>query len=636
MQFYRDGFAPGDPTIFPLGDEAAATQRPLSADGAIDEVDVLIVGSGPAGLLLAAHLSQFSEIATRIVERRTGPLQLGQADGIACRTVETFEAFGLAQTLIDEAYWVNETTFWRPDAEHRGDIVRTGRVQDVEDGLSEFPHVIVNQARIHDYLLGFMARSRTRLAPDYGLEFDSLTVDREAEYPVTVTLRETEGGALRTVRARYVVGCDGARSGVRKSIGRTLSGDAAGHAWGVLDVLAVSDFPDWRFKSAIQSSEAGSILLIPREGGNLVRVYVDLGTVDDENRARVRGLSREEITETANRVLHPYSIDVKETVWWSIYEVAQRLTDGFDDVAGRSAGGANAEPRVFIAGDACHTHSAKAGQGMNVSMQDTLNLGWKLSSVLRGLADPALLETYSAERQPVAQNLIDFDRDWSTMMAAQPRDPDRPELGGVDPAELQDFFVRAGRYTAGVATKYAPALLTGGGAHQALASGFEIGMRFHSAPVTRVADARELELGHVHRADGRWRLYLFAGADEQRFLDACEWLSTAPDSPVLAHRSAGDDIDAVIDVRGILQRPHREVELGALPELLRPRTGALGLTDYEKAFSSRTRGGDIFETRGIDRERGCLVLVRPDQYISQVLPLEEVSSLSGFFSAFLR
>ena len=90
-------------------------------------------------------------------------------------------------------------------------------------------------------------------------------------------------------------------------------------------------------------------------------------------------------------------------------------------------------PRVFIAGDACHTHSAKAGQGMNVSMQDAFNLGWKLAAVLQGRSDPALLATYSAERQPVARELIDFDREWSAMLAAPPRDPEHPERGGVDP-----------------------------------------------------------------------------------------------------------------------------------------------------------------------------------------------------------
>src|SRR5690554_6324420 len=125
-------------------------------------------------------------------------------------------------------------------------------------------------------------------------------------------------------------------------------------------------------------------------------------------------------------------------------------------------------PRVFIAGDACHTHSAKAGQGMNVSMQDAFNLGWKLASVIRGLSDESLLETYSSERQPVAKELIDFDREWSAMLAATPNDGE----GGVDPKAVEHYFVRAGRYTAGVATRYAPALLTADDTHQNLATGF--------------------------------------------------------------------------------------------------------------------------------------------------------------------
>ena len=102
-------------------------------------------------------------------------------------------------------------------------------------------------------------------------------------------------------------------------------------------------------------------------------------------------------------------------------------------------------PRVFIAGDACHTHSAKAGQGMNVSLQDGFNLGWKIASVLEGRAKPELLHTYTVERHAVAQRLIDFDKEWSKIMASPPKDPARPELGGVDPAELQAYFVEVGR-----------------------------------------------------------------------------------------------------------------------------------------------------------------------------------------------
>src|SRR5436309_4062385 len=150
MQFYLNGYKPGDP--FVTDPHPAVAERP---DELPAEVDVLIVGCGPAGLVLAAQLAAFLEIRTAIVDRRDGPLQVGQADGVACRTVEMFEAFGLADRLVNEAYWVNEVCFWRPDPEDRTKIKRTGRIQDTEDDLSEFPHVIVNQARMLAYLLDY-------------------------------------------------------------------------------------------------------------------------------------------------------------------------------------------------------------------------------------------------------------------------------------------------------------------------------------------------------------------------------------------------------------------------------------------------------------------------------------------------
>src|SRR5690606_23020890 len=123
------------------------------------------------------------------------------------------------------------------------------------------------------------------------------------------------------------------------------------------------------------------------------------------------------------------------------------------------------EPRVFIAGDACHTHSPKAGQGMNFSMQDTFNLGWKLAAVLRGQASSALLGTYTAERQVVAQELIDFDREWAQMFS---------DRGGRGPKQFQRCFEQRGRSTAGMGTQSQPPLMPGQARHQALAKGFVI------------------------------------------------------------------------------------------------------------------------------------------------------------------
>ena len=639
MQFYLNGFRTGDPER-PEAGEGAAPRAPDGADPLPRDVDVLIVGCGPAGLTLAAQLAAFPDITTCIVDQKPGPLELGQADGVACRTMEMFNAFGFAERVLREAYWVNETCFWKPGDDPEAGIVRSGWIKDTEDGLSEFPHVILNQARVHEFYLEVMRKSPARLAPHYLRRLTGLRVEPDADRPVVATF-ERQGpdgsGAMETVRARYAVGCDGARSAVRRSIGQALKGDSANQAWGVMDVLAVTDFPDIRRKAVINSAEQGSVVLIPREGGYLVRIYVEMDELAAGERVAARTIGAQDVIAAAARVLRPYTLDVRQVAWWSVYEIGQRLCDRFDDLDGQDGG--RGTPHVFIAGDACHTHSPKAGQGMNVSMQDAFNLGWKLAAVLQGRCAPEFLATYNDERQAVAKELIQFDREWATMLSAPLKSPQNPE--GVEPAEVQAYFVRSGRYTAGTATRYEPSMLTGSAVHQALATGFPVGERFHSAPVVRLADAKPVQLGHVVQADGRWRLFAFAGAEDPRgetsdVARLCRFLADSPASPMVRYTPAGADVDATIDLRAIFQQPHRDLELAAMPALLRPNKGRLGLSDYEKMFCADVGSGlDIFDLRGIDRRRGCVVVVRPDQYVALVAPLTDHAALSSFFDRFM-
>ncbi|WCI08031.1 FAD-dependent monooxygenase [Arthrobacter sp. OVS8] len=420
MHFHHHGYVSGDPRVQPAA--GVGIDRPTQLP---DEVDVLIVGTGPAGMLAAAQLSQFPGVTTRIVERRAGRLAIGQADGIQARVSRpsrpSASRSGSSPRPTASPRWHSGSRTPEP----REDRPQRAHLDD-PGGISEFPHLIVNQARVLDYFGEFMANSPSRMAPDYGYEFVGLEVG-EGEYPVSVTLLHTAGpdeGQTRTVRAKYVVGADGARSRVRASIGCTMAGDQANHAWGVMDVLANTDFPDIRLKCAIQSHDGGSILLIPREGGHLFRMYVDLGEVPADDKGAVRKTTIEQIIAKANAIIHPYTLDVRNVAWHSVYEVGHRLTDRFDDVLPEDLG--TRTPRVFITGDACHTHSAKAGQGMNVSMQDGFNIGWKLGHVLEGRSPESLLSTYSAERQVVAKNLIDFDKVWSTLMAKKPEEFENP------------------------------------------------------------------------------------------------------------------------------------------------------------------------------------------------------------------
>lgn len=632
MQFHHYGYVSTDPRIEPAA--GVGLNRPGELPS---EIDVLIVGSGPAGIVAAAQLAQFPNVVTRVVERRDARLVLGQADGIQARSVETFQAFGFAQEIIHEAYQITETVFWSPDPENPKDIVRSAITPDDPSGISEFPHLIVNQARVIDYFAEYARQSPARGDVDYGYEFVGLNVTGEGEYPVEVTLRRVSGysgagiNAEKTagegledpedqviVRAKYVIGADGARSQVRHAIGGSLEGDQSFHAWGVMDVLAVTDFPDFR-KKCIIHSEAGSILHIPREGNHLCRIYVDLGEVDENDGGRVRETSLEEVVRRANAILHPYTIDVRSVPWHSVYEVAHRVTNRFDDAATSPDG----KPRVFLMGDACHTHSAKAGQGMNVSMQDGWNLGWKLGYVLEGRSPATLLHTYSDERRVTAQNLIEFDREWSGLMAKKPEEFDSPK-------QLEEFYVQTAEFPAGFMTEYTESMLTSAGLHQQLATGYPIGKRFKSVITTRVADAVDVHIGHHHRADGRYRVYAFADANGTALNEWAEWMLASPHSPLQRFTPLGADIDSIFDVKAVFQQDHHDVDISTVSQVFLPHSGPFQLVDYEKVYAAKSED-DIFARRAISRN-GAVVVVRPDHYVATVLPLSATQELSDFFA----
>ncbi|MGY3126736.1 phenol 2-monooxygenase [Agrococcus sp. UYP33] len=622
VQFHHHGYVSTDPRMQPAA--GIGLDRPTTLP---DEVDVLIVGTGPAGMITAAQLAQFPDVNVRIIERRPERLAIGQADGIQARSVETFQAFGFAEHITAEAYRITEMAFWGPDPEDPTRIVRGATPDDDPAGISEFPHLIVNQARVLDYFAEAARFAPGRVEPDYGYEFKTLEVTDEGEFPVVVTLSHTSGDRKdeeRIIRAKYVVGADGARSAVRSAIGCTLAGQSANHAWGVMDVLAVTDFPDIRTKCAIQSASGGNILLIPREGGYLFRMYVDLGEVPEDDRGAVRKTTVEQIIAKANAIIAPYTLDVRNVAWSSVYEVGHRLTDRFDDVLADERG--TRTPRVFIAGDACHTHSAKAGQGMNVSMQDGFNIGWKLGHVLDGRAPESLLDTYSLERQVVAQALIDFDKEWSTLMAKPVS-----ELGS--PQEVAEFYTRTAEFPAGFMTQYEPSMIVGSPKHQELATGFPIGKRFKSARGVKVCDTNPVHIGHFHQADGRWRIYAFADSaapgQASALAEWAAWLAHDPQSPIAVHTPAGRDTSALFDVRAIYQQGHHDIDLNDVPEAFKPIVGPFGLMNLENVYATLP-DDDIFDVRGISRD-GAVVVVRPDQYVAHVLPLTATDELAAFF-----
>ena len=179
-------------------------------------------------------------------------------------------------------------------------------------------------------------------------------------------------------------------------------------------------------------------------------------------------------------------------------------------------------------------------------------------------------------------------------------------------------------------------MIIGESKHQDLAAGFPIGKRFKSARASRVCDTNPLHLGHQATADGRWRIYVFADSSlpgaPSPVTDLAEWLANAPDSP-LAATPQGADQDAWFDVKVVYQQKHEDIDINAVPAVFKPEVGPFRLTDLEKVYGT-LEGEDIFDVRGLSRD-GVVVVVRPDQYVASVLPLDAKAELAAFFAPLL-
>ncbi|KAL6709156.1 hypothetical protein ACN47E_001972 [Coniothyrium glycines] len=586
--------------------------------------DVLIAGSGSAGIFAATWLAIYN-IPFTILESRSGPLEVGQADGVQVRTVEIYESFGLSEELLREAYHILEVCFWGTDDE-KGGIRRERRTLDTEPGLSHLPHVILNQARMNGLMLGKMKdilKEKGKWVEggsngiEYGwnvkgLEIDETKKDDPEAYCVKV--RAERNGQETIWEAKYVLGCDGAHSTIRKSLGYRMIGDTTDTVWGVMDIYPITTFPDIRRKCTIHST-AGNLLIIPREGGQLVRFYIQLPAG-----SQPKDIALADLQDQARRIFAPYTMEFAGVFWWSAYSIGQRLASSFEK-----------HHRVFLTGDACHTHSPKAGQGMNVSLQDGYNIGWKLGSVLSGLSPVSLLKTYVAERSKTAADLIAFDREFA----------DKFSRKEGYPGEFADYFIKSGRYVAGFTAKYVHSEITSlQSKAPGVAKGITVGMRFPSAQVIRFCDCKAMQLQRVLQSNGRWRVVVFGG-DVNRAEHKLRLGKLAARLEALAQRftPSAQHIDSLIEPVLVLNSKFLETEQEQTPDYFWPVSGKWGIRDLHKTYIDdehyNSGHGHAYEKYGVAADAGAVVIVRPDQYVSKITTLDDYEGLTEFFNGCL-
>lgn len=668
----------------------------LAVDGAPSDVDVLIIGAGPAGLMAAASLARYGIHNVRIVDKRGTKVFTGQADGLNPRSLEVFQALGMGARLFEEVNVLGEICFWNPDTQGR--IGRTARIPDTTPGISPYQQSVVHQGRIERMFLDKISEWSTppiasmSAEPDCVVPLPRIKVERAVcpemltlppltasalsdlpEDRITVRLRHltqeeaqpaqfspmAPDGIFRSnmfqddaldvnpvglpseevieeVRCRFIIGSDGARSWTRQAIGYKLVGESDDFFWGVLDGIPITNFPDIRMRCAIHSAQNGSVMIIPREQ-DMVRLYIQLPQPTKGTRPNRADVTPERLLKAAQSILAPYTIEIPKVEWYTCYEIGQRLADHWvwND-------------RVFIAGDACHTHSPKAGQGMNISMADTFNLAWKLAHVLQKKAHPSILKTYEIERAQVAAELIQFDQKFARLFSGKPA-KDVLDETGISLQEFQSTAQKGNIFSSGTSVDYPSSLLVLKNVNQRmtseLASNLPIGPRLYSRQVVGVSDAKPYMLGDLACADGRWKVLLFAGDVSQysgcrlRLEKLCQFLAGDAASPITKYTPKDSDLDSVINVLTILASPRVKMECEDFHEVLRPKVGKHGFQSYKKIFSddeSYHKGhGKIYENFGIDPKVGCMVVVRPDQYVSLVTEITDHTGLASFFDSFM-
>lgn len=339
------------------------------------ETDVLIVGAGPTGLVLALWLAKLG-VKLRIVDKAAEPGTTSRALAVQARTLELYSQLGLADAVLQRGHKVPGVNLWV-----KGERVTRLPFESIGSGLSPYSFVQIFPQDAHERLL---IERLAELGVTVERQIELLDFIEEDGYAVA-HLRGADG-AEENFRARYIAGCDGARSPVRHATGIDFPGGTYRQIFYVADIEASG--PAVNGELNVDLDEADFLAVFPIDDAGSVRL---IGTVRDDRADNADTLTFEDIS--GNAIAH-MKLDVKKVNWFSTYHVHHRVAEHFR------------KGRAFLLGDAAHIHSPAGGQGMNTGIGDAINLAWKLAAVLSGRAPDELLDTYEEERIGFARKLV--------------------------------------------------------------------------------------------------------------------------------------------------------------------------------------------------------------------------------------
>ncbi|CAN8103821.1 unnamed protein product [Discula destructiva] len=618
-----------------------------------NKYDIVIVGAGPVGLMLSTCLSRWG-YRIKHIDNRAEPTPTGRADGIQPRSLDLLRNMGLKSDVMAwKPARVYEVAFWDPRRNGKG-IARTGTWASCPSFIdARYPFTtLLHQGMIERVFLADLEKNGTQVQRPWTITGFTSDEQADPEYPVEVKIEHVDGTSRETVRAKYLFGGEGARSFVREQlkIGITHK-DPIAHVWGVMDGVVKTDFPDIKMKCTIHSAH-GSIMVIPREN-KLVRLYIQIASSTDPDWNPRKTATAEEVQASAKRILEPYSIEWEKVEWYSVYPIGQGISDRY-----------TLDHRVFLGGDACHTHSPKAGQGMNTAFLDAQNLAWKIHAVEAGFADRSVLRTYEPERKEVAETLLAFDNKYAKLFSERPPAASEVEAahGAADQMAFEEnafvkTFKESCEFTSGYGVAYGPNALNWSPEHPAQSqlvhpkgTKLRTGRLFVNADVTRVVDANVVHLEQEIPLNGSFRLFVLAGkpsVTRQALRDFASHLGrkgsfytsyVRPDISTVSHHEQDNPHSLFFTICTVFAAPRGQLEISRdVPELLgryRDHVYADDRWDRRVPDAKASAHAKI----GLDEERGGVVVVRPDGYVGIVVSLVEgsgtVDVLNQYFGSF--
>ncbi|CAD6940960.1 unnamed protein product [Tilletia controversa] len=690
-----------------------------------DTYDIVIVGAGPAGLMLASCLARYGGHRILVVDARSEPTTAGRADGIQPRTIEVLKTMEpVGSELFKRSAASYERTFWYPlstkdpkTGEPLRGISRTSRVQSFPTSMDigESNCTLgLQQGIIECSFLNDMKRHGQQVTRPWQFEsVELLEGSEDSEYPVQVQFEKmnavvdsaggngaptstiTGTGIKKTVRTKYLVGCDGGRSAVRKHLEREFDdvqfeGDWVDTLWAAMDCVVKTTFPDIRKIAAIHSAHHGALYIFPREntaqGEPMVRAYTQVNRLKGEKSKDNAFDAKDRVTadmvqQAIKEIGYPYKWDFKSVEWFTVYPIGQRLVTHYTVPQDREGAQEYLNHRILLTGDACHTHSPKAGQGMNTAIIDSFSLAWRINLIQKGLGNRSvLLQSFHDERRATGKQLIDFDAEYSALFSGEiPKG--KPELASYTPDQLQEHFVQVQRrnaaFTTGAGVSYqdnvlnfrdpTPLGLEGG----PITTKLEPGMRLQPGWATRFVSSTPVRLTEEVQIDepGGFRIFVLAGdlLKNKAHVDSLVSHLSSPRSflhrfksvtaqsangtshrtlpPVLNTGLDGDwseEVNPFFTILTVIRANRFSFELEDVQEwgALRPRVYADDLEPGGDSLGPEDGNGSV---GGVHRkwglEEGGVVVCRPDGYVGAVFPINQGQkawdAIERYFDGFL-